>query len=139
MAKHLKQIRQLTLDHTRTTDKGFLYVSKDLPRLLSIGLEGCNISDAGLQAASVHLEDLEEFNFGSQLITDDGVVFALKHCKALTDLTLSFCPKITIKSVEFAVRNLPCLTHLGIEQCTQVSLVSIDAIRQQFNITISSF
>ena len=89
--------------------------------------------------ASNYLEDLEEFNFGSQLITDDGVMFALKHCKALTDLTLSFCPKISIKCVEFAVQNLPCLTHLGIEQCKQVSLLSIDAIRQQSNVTISSF
>ena len=139
IAKNLKQLRHLTLDHTKTTDKGFVSVAKELPRLLSIGLEGCKISDTGLTTASQYLGNLEEFNFGSQLITDDGVVFALRHCKALTDLTLTFCPKISIVSVEHAVQNLPCLTHLGIEQCSQVSLNGIDAIRQHSNVTISSF
>ena len=107
--------------------------------MLSVGLEGCDITDDGLKTASEYLGNLEEFNFGSRLISDDGVKFALNNCKALTDLTLTFCPKITIDSVECAVRNLPCLTYLGIEQCSQVSLPAVDVIRLHSNVTISSF
>lgn len=139
IAKNLKQLLHLTLDHTKTTDKGFITIAKELPRLLSIGLEGCKISNTGLKTASQYLGNLQEFNFGSQLITDDSVMFALKRCKSLTDVTLTVCPKISIKSVEYAVQNLPCLTHLGIEQCSQISVLGIDALRQYTNVTISSF
>ena len=129
IAKNLKQLRHLTLDHTKTTDEGFVSVARELTRLLSIDLKGCKISDTGLMTASQYLGNLQEFNFGSQLIADDGVV-ALRRCKALTNLTLTFCPKISIVSVEYAVQNLPCLTYLGIEQCSKVSLNGIDAVRQ---------
>ena len=137
IAKHLKQLRHLTLDHTGVTDEGFVHATKYLHQLLSISLEGCQISDNGLVAASEYLEDLEEFNFGSEFIEDYGVIYGLPQCKALTDLKLSFCPNITTNSVRFLDRHLPCLLHLGIEECAKLSHQVISDLRSQCRFKIS--
>lgn len=54
-------------------------MSRHLPKLISLGVEGCKISDKGLSNAAGSLSNLEELDLGSNLITDVGIHQAVSH------------------------------------------------------------
>lgn len=121
------------------TDKGFVYICKHLPRLLSLGVEGCQITDRGLSEGALELGNLEELDLGSKLITDAGVVTMVKYLIGLTDLTLVCCLSITEACIEAILNRLPSLTHLGIEGCVQITDQAIDRLRDNAVAAVSFF
>jgi len=114
-------------------------VSRHLPKLISLGVEGCKISDKGLSNAAGSLSNLEELDLGSNLITDVGIHQAVSHLKGLTDMTLTGCMTITDASIESIVKEMPCLTHLGIESCLKITEESVERLRETSKSTISFF
>ena len=110
-----------------------------MPKLVSLGVEGCKITDRGLIKASESLSNLEELDLGSNLITDAGVKQAVVHLKGLTDMSLTGCMSITDASIESVLNELPYLTHLGIEGCLRVSEEAVERLRETAKSAISFF
>ena len=118
MAKHMKKLTHLTLDHTGATDRGFTHASKHLVKLQSLRVTGCEITDQGLVEGSKFLGNLYKLHLGSRLITDEGIQEAVKHLRGLTDLKLITCLSITEASVKSILNNLPFLTFFHTEDCS---------------------
>ena len=121
MAKHMKKLTHLTLDHTGATDRGFTHASKHLVKLQSLGVTGCEITDQGLVEGSKFLGNLYELHLGSKSITDEGIQEAVKHLSGLTDLNLIKCLSITEASAESILQSLPFLTFLITQDCPKIA------------------
>eukprot|EP00239_Pterosperma_sp_CCMP1384_P004986 CAMPEP_0197846258 /NCGR_PEP_ID=MMETSP1438-20131217/3029_1 /TAXON_ID=1461541 /ORGANISM="Pterosperma sp., Strain CCMP1384" /LENGTH=579 /DNA_ID=CAMNT_0043457835 /DNA_START=360 /DNA_END=2099 /DNA_ORIENTATION=- len=85
---HKDSFIALDMSGTGITDEGVLKLVSKLPKLVSLGLACCEITDASIQAIA-NLKGLRNLNLAKcEAITEEGVS-ALKKCTSLTALDLS--------------------------------------------------
>jgi F-box/leucine-rich repeat protein 2/20 len=100
-------LNDLVLDECRKIgDKGFFELAKSLPRLTSLSLVHCSVSDSALLEIAT-------------------------RCRTLTSLNLSHCDQLTEKGFKELAKHAFTLKNLNVAQCN-VTESALEEIRQKY-------
>lgn len=114
---HCKQLTDLNFSHcTGIEDAGVKYLSKYLPKIVSINLDGINfITDSCIICLTTHHHcHLEYLELDGAEISDEGMK-CVARCLKLKHLGLSFCECLSDKSFEY-IKELLNLEYLRLRK-----------------------
>jgi len=90
------KITHLIVKDIEVTDDEVILLIQRLPKLISLDLSRCCITDKSLEAIGTHLPKLQSINLSTCLhITDVGLNHIGKSCRSLRNLNIWFCNNIT--------------------------------------------
>ncbi|MCL7027524.1 hypothetical protein MKW94_029823 [Papaver nudicaule] len=108
-------IEVLYLDNCSKFSNMLCIVLSWFPRLTTVSLKGCHITDKGLKILAESCSSLQIVNLSKcQLISDSGVGFISQNCRELCSLCISCCGKIKGTSLHGCSQTL---TNLEADNC----------------------
>eukprot|EP00743_Colponemidia_sp_Colp-15_P006052 GILK01006504.1.p1 GENE.GILK01006504.1~~GILK01006504.1.p1 ORF type:complete len:567 (-),score=85.73 GILK01006504.1:136-1788(-) len=151
-------IQHLNLENCKVNNETVAFISASNHRLRSLGLHGCNVSDAGYQTIAssnsaqtlVRLDirgcwgvrddviklisaacpNIEDWRLSGVNLTDVGLYAIAKNCPKLKRLDISTCYDFTRRGVQAVLRSCSQLSVFLLRGCRQVS---DDAFASEFS------
>ena len=116
------------------TDERFKRFIGQFPRLTSINLSCCGITDASVIEIAKGCSQLSSINLTAcRNITDASVIEIAKGCSQLTSINLSWCGNITDASVIEIAKGCSQLTSINLTFCSNITDASLIALENEAN------
>eukprot|EP00742_Colponemidia_sp_Colp-10_P008066 GILJ01008704.1.p1 GENE.GILJ01008704.1~~GILJ01008704.1.p1 ORF type:complete len:550 (-),score=63.17 GILJ01008704.1:123-1772(-) len=151
-------IEHLNLDNCKVNNETVAFIAGSNHRLRSLGLHGCNVSDAGyetiassnsaktlirldirgcwgvrddvIKLISAACPNIEDWRLSGVNLTDVGLYAIAKNCLNLKKLDISTCYDFTRRGVQAVLRSCSSLSVFLLRGCRQVS---DDAFASEFS------
>jgi hypothetical protein len=127
-----RQLRTLDVSHCRNiTSAGLRLLARSCTLLESVNLAQCQaVSDDGVVALARYCKSsIKQLNLQQlALLTDESLTALGVHCRALTDLDVSYCELLTSTGVQSVAVGCPQLTRLELSCCHGLSAQGIESV-----------
>lgn len=121
-------------------DGSLIAISRGHPSLTELRVDGCNVTDAGIQAIAAGCPKLEHISVDqSSRITDAALEALGAGCPALTRLGAVYCDRISNRGLRAIIEGCPAFKRFSLQGSRGVSLEPIAAYVTEYELQRHQF